>query len=165
MRYYRINAPKALGQIIDGEAVIVNLESGNYYSLNASGTLIWDLIASAVDPVRMRAVLSRKYRGDEEEIAKALHGFLAQLAQEDLIVETDAAQAGEPAMPPTTSDEAAPGRPAFLPPTLDKYSDMQDLIALDPIHEVDDTGWPTKKAEATEAKSLPSAERQEKDVK
>jgi hypothetical protein len=26
-----------------------------------------------------------------------------------------------------------------------KYSDMEDLIMLDPIHEVDESGWPHPK--------------------
>jgi hypothetical protein len=25
---------------------------------------------------------------------------------------------------------------------LNKYSDMQELLLLDPIHDVDDAGWP-----------------------
>ncbi len=28
------------------------------------------------------------------------------------------------------------------PSKLAKYADMQDLLALDPIHEVDEEGWP-----------------------
>jgi hypothetical protein len=27
-------------------------------------------------------------------------------------------------------------------PVLNKYTDMQDLLLLDPIHEVDERGWP-----------------------
>ncbi len=33
----------------------------------------------------------------------------------------------------------------FQIPVLDVYSDMQDLLLLDPIHDVDETGWPTPK--------------------
>jgi hypothetical protein len=28
---------------------------------------------------------------------------------------------------------------------IDKYDDMRDLLALDPIHEVDSGGWPLAK--------------------
>jgi hypothetical protein len=31
-------------EIIDGEAIIVNLENGNYYSLNKTGAEIWNFI-------------------------------------------------------------------------------------------------------------------------
>lgn len=30
--YFRINSPSVIGEIIDGEAIIVNLDSGAYYS-------------------------------------------------------------------------------------------------------------------------------------
>ena len=29
--------------------------------------------------------------------------------------------------------------------TINKYSDMQDMLLLDPIHDVDDKGWPEPK--------------------
>ena len=28
---------------------------------------------------------------------------------------------------------------------MEKYDDMQELLLLDPIHEVDEAGWPVKK--------------------
>jgi len=31
---------------------------------------------------------------------------------------------------------------SYKAPELDTYEDMQDLILLDPIHEVDESGWP-----------------------
>ncbi len=31
---------------------------------------------------------------------------------------------------------------AFAPPRLQRYTDMQDLLLLDPIHDVDEVGWP-----------------------
>jgi len=34
------------------------------------------------------------------------------------------------------------GRPPFVKPILQKYTDMADLLLLDPIHEVGEQGWP-----------------------
>ena len=36
--------------------------------------------------------------------------------------------------------EAASG--AYEKPVFQKYDDMQALLLIDPIHEVDDDGWP-----------------------
>ncbi len=33
----------------------------------------------------------------------------------------------------------------FTEPTVHTYADMQDLLLLDPIHDVDETGWPNAK--------------------
>jgi hypothetical protein len=35
------------------------------------------------------------------------------------------------------------GRP-YSPPKLSAYTDMQELLLLDPVHEVDDAGWPSR---------------------
>jgi hypothetical protein len=33
----------------------------------------------------------------------------------------------------------------FTRPVLTKFTDMQDLLLLDPIHDVNSSGWPAKK--------------------
>jgi hypothetical protein len=30
----------------------------------------------------------------------------------------------------------------FVPPVLERYDDMEDLLLLDPVHDVDAQGWP-----------------------
>ena len=46
--------------------------------------------------------------------------------------------------------ETDPGieRLSFEAPILHKYTDMQDLLLLDPIHEVDEAGWPSVKPDS-----------------
>ena len=41
-----------------------------------------------------------------------------------------------PANPSTTNQKE------YEPPVIECYPDMQELLLLDPIHEVDETGWP-----------------------
>ena len=37
-------------------------------------------------------------------------------------------------------------KPIFQAPSLQKYTDMEEMLALDPIHEVDEEmGWPSAK--------------------
>jgi hypothetical protein len=40
----------------------------------------------------------------------------------------------------------APAAPAagavFAPPRLEVFDDLQDLFLVDPIHDVDEAGWP-----------------------
>jgi len=38
---YRLNAPQVLAETIAGEAMIVNLATGHYFSLQGSGVDIW----------------------------------------------------------------------------------------------------------------------------
>ncbi len=36
---------------------------------------------------------------------------------------------------------------SFCLPIIEKYTDLEELLLLDPIHEVDESGWPKQKSE------------------
>ena len=46
--YYKINSEEVTYKIIDNQAVILNLKTGNYYSLNETGTFIWRLLEKRI---------------------------------------------------------------------------------------------------------------------
>jgi hypothetical protein len=140
----RVNAPKVIHEIIDGEAVIIDFDTGNYYSLDKVGTEVWAFIERSADLADIREALCGRYDGSREEIERAVVEFVGELQRENLVV-LNAAEATE-GMASTESPahpEPASGRAVFEPPVLYKYDDMQELLLLDPIHEVDETGWPT----------------------
>ena len=41
---------------------------------------------------------------------------------------------------------------------FERFTDMQDLLLLDPIHDVDETGWPVRADAVETAKSVESAD-------
>jgi len=138
---FRVNTPTVTHETIDGEAVIINLDSGNYYSLVEVGSFIWGLIEKGASASEVKNVILHTYQGDAGDVDRGVQELLAQLQQENLIVPVDGA--GEAfdlaqAVPSSNGHE----KPSFNPPLLHKYSDMQELLLLDPIHDVDDAGWP-----------------------
>lgn len=138
---YRINAPQVTHQTIEGEVIILNLENGAYYSTEGTGVVIWEGAVQGATADEITAYLEQQYSGNSAVMAMATARFLDELQQEGLIV---------PATPDVISAfvfSPLPSGPlvAFEPPTLNKYTDMQDLLLLDPIHEVDEQGWPFKK--------------------
>jgi len=44
-----------------------------------------------------------------------------------------------------TMTRSAGGTLVFDAPVLHSYTDMQDVLLLDPIHDVDETGWPSSR--------------------
>ena len=136
---FQLNANEVVHELLDGEIIVMHLQSGNYYSLVGSGAEIWtQLIAGA--PVD--AILTQwngQSTGDAEVIEAATHGFVQQLVDEALIVPAPAGVA-EAAMALSAAPAGGP-RP-FEPPTIQKFTDMQGLLLVDPIHEVDSMGWP-----------------------
>jgi hypothetical protein len=137
-----IAGPHVIHEVFEDEVVIVNLESGRYYTMSEVGAGIWQLIRdrAAVDVIH--AAVNRRYDGAPMEMTAAVGRFLDELQREGLVVPAPRNAAAPYDAP---ADEPANQAQAFEPPSLQKYTDMEDLLLLDPIHEVDATGWPNKR--------------------
>jgi hypothetical protein len=133
---YRVNRPNVILENFDDEIVIVNLASGNYYSVDAVGSEIWDLAGRGAATAEIAAQLSCAYDVPAGAMEQAVKQFIEELIAEDLIVPDAAAQPLKP------DGACGAARKPFAPPILHKYTDMQELLLIDPIHEVDETGWP-----------------------
>ena len=133
---YRVNTPNVVHEIIEGEAVIVNLANGLYYSVDRAGADIWALLEQGVAVDDIVASLAERYTDPRDQIEASVHEFLAHLEAENLIVPDsgEGASAPRPAPPPTGAYQAR-----FEPPVLQKYSDMEDLLLLDPLHTLEQT--------------------------
>jgi len=143
----RINTPKIVHETIDGETVILNLDSGNYYSLVGVSAHIWGFIESGAPVNVIIERMKCDYNSDGTDVDGAVNKFVSELCQEGLTVPDKAVtKAGFqwPAEKIAVSVNAE--KQSFTAPILNKYSDMQDLLLLDPIHDVDEeAGWPTSK--------------------
>lgn len=133
---YRVNSPQVINETIDGEAIMINLATGAYYSLDRVGGDVWTVLEQGAGADDVVTALQAKYEGTSDEMSTGVRALLDQLAAEELIVEADDAGG------PVPSLDAAGDKAPFSPPRLDKFTDMQDLILLDPVHEVDSRGWP-----------------------
>jgi hypothetical protein len=132
---FKVNTPPVIHQTVDGEVIVVNLDNGTYYSIAGAGADIWGALdAGAGLPETVELVVAR-YDAEAAQVEGAVAGFVDELVAEGLI--SPAARNGV-AVPPAAA--AASGR--FEEPVLHRYTDMQELLMLDPIHEVDETGWP-----------------------
>ena len=142
----RINTPQVTSQIIDGEAIIINLESGNYYNLNSTGTDIWDGLEKGMSVCHIAEAVAQRYGGDQTDIENSVSQLITELEEEELIVIDGREEAARnPNIATSPSASSKPVGQKFEAPVLQKYTDMQDLLLLDPIHEVDELGWPRAK--------------------
>ena len=147
---FRINRPIVVDEVFDDEVVIIHFDTGNYYSLDSVGTEIWGLIEGGASVGEIVASLAQRYDDSHAEMEEAITRFVVELQEEDLVAASapknlTALQGGEKrsAAPPATS-----GQP-FRAPIISRYTDMQDLLLLDPIHEVDEDGWPSVKPDSS----------------
>ena len=141
MTYFRINRPHIVHETLDDEVIIVNLDSGTYYSLDSASLWAWQTIQAGYSLAEMVEFGKSKFDTTAEEIRKALNVFLDKLKTEGIIVPADSPLKATDAPPPAGHSPKIP----FTAPALELYTDMQDLLLLDPIHDVDDSGWPNVK--------------------
>ncbi len=145
---YKINAPHIVHEIFeDHEAAIINLKSGNYYSLDPVGASVWARIESGLTIDEIVDELLTLYDGDRAEVGREIGRFVEALQVEQLIVAGSDTSAQPKGQRGKIGSNGNGGKIAFTPPILERYNDMQELLLLDPIHEVDETGWPNRKQE------------------
>jgi hypothetical protein len=129
------NAPAVVSETIDGEVIVIHLERGSYFSLRGTAAEVWALVEEGCAEAQIPEALAARYPAAAHgEVAGEVAQFLADLREEGLVVDGDGA--------PAAASELAPAGSAFVPPRFEKYTDLQDLIMLDPIHEVEPEGWP-----------------------
>ncbi len=136
---YAVRSPAIVHEAIDGEAVIINLESGTYFSADGASAIAWQRIVGRASAADLQLAIAERYDGEPDSIGTAVMQFIEQLSREGLI------RPAEPADEDRASEaSAAPAaaRPAFSHLALRGFTDLQELLLLDPIHEVDETGWP-----------------------
>jgi hypothetical protein len=131
---YKINEEALSHELIDGEVVIIQFDSGNYYSLSGCAALVWQRLVTPASVPDLSALFSETPATAADELS----AFVAELVQEGLLSSCE---------PAGSTDTAAPV--PYTKPVLNKYTDMQQLLLADPLHEVQEAGWPhTKPPEA-----------------
>ncbi|MES2044130.1 MAG: PqqD family peptide modification chaperone [Pseudomonadota bacterium] len=75
----------ALSTEVDGEAVLIGIETGRYYGLDSIGTAIWNRIE---EPCRFDALcagLIEDFDGDPAVIEQETRAFVDMLVERDLV--------------------------------------------------------------------------------
>jgi coenzyme PQQ synthesis protein D (PqqD) len=152
--HFTVPNPPIAFESFGDEAVIVHLERGTYYSVRGPAFAAWTLVSAGVAVGAIVDGLAATYDAPASEIEAAVTALIAELEREGLIVPGAGAA---PSPPVASAPVAPPARQPFERPVLEKFTDVQELLALDPIHDVDGTGWPQPKAEHATASDAPAA--------
>lgn len=138
---YRVNSPQVISETVGGETIIVNLASGHYFSLQGTAVEVWEGLERGESAETIALELEHRYEAGDGEIEAAVKKLLEDFAGAELIVE-DASANGNSAGSGALSSQDVGERVPFVVPGFATFTDMQDIILLDPVHEVDTRGWP-----------------------
>jgi hypothetical protein len=135
-RQFGIRVPTVTHERLDDEVIAINLETGIYYALVGTAADIW----SSFDPTGTVSttvrVLTARYGASPDEVGADVEAFAERLEAAGLLTERSSTGDRPTSLPPLPPDVR------WSSPELEEYRDMADLVLLDPIHQVDETGWP-----------------------
>lgn len=122
------------------EIILVNLHNGAYFSMKGTAAVVWKQLQRSQVMPHFLDQLSATYELGSNSL-QSLQQFLHQCVDDELILFDDG-EAGHLAR----YDAPQSGKPSLPVPKYDKFTNMQDILLLDPIHDVGELGWPHPKA-------------------
>ena len=128
-------APDVVHETIDGEAIVINLTTGTYFSLDGSGAAVWARLKGGGTLDDAVLELAEAHGADPVALGAEVARLLGELHEHGLVLSA----------PPALLREAAVtgGLGTFVPARLGVYTDMEEFLLVDPIHEVEPAqGWP-----------------------
>ncbi len=131
---YATPGTAVIHEVLGDEVIIANLDSGIYYSIRECGVPIWQLLIAGFSLDEISTLATKQFH---QEVLTDLEQFLKNLIQEQLLIPAKTST-------PTLESLSLAWPSIYTPPALEKYEEMKNLLMLDPIHEVDEQGWPRR---------------------
>ena len=131
---YKLNEEKMFYDMAEGQAIVINFTTGMYYGTSSLGSAVLDaLLAGASTEAVLTAI--QALPGCPADMDAQLAAFVEALLAKEVIVPCP----GEGA---AAAIDAAALADGFVL-TVDEFTEVQDLIMADPVHDVDvEQGWP-----------------------
>lgn len=135
---YVLNDEKMFSDVSEGTAIIINSETGIYYGLNSLGTAVY---VNIIKGVSVESILNslKTINGVPSDIEKKLGDFIAKMIDFEILLGTN----GEDFVAEIDPQVAQDDNFEIL---VNEYTDAQELLLADPIHEVkEEIGWTPNK--------------------
>jgi hypothetical protein len=121
---HQLNAPRFAAEAFDDEVIVLDLEGGVYYSLEGLAAWMFRELSDGATTSHVLGAIPEGHRESARDVYD-------RLVAEHVLVGADG-EGRAPAAPPAGAAE----------PRLTRYDDLQLLLQIDPVHDVDATGWP-----------------------
>ncbi len=139
-RWLRLPGAPIIHDTIDNETIVINQQTGSYYSLDGPAAVVWGLLAGGTTIRGIVDELAGRFDAERSVLERETLAFVDRLIDEGLAVESR--DRDPPPVEAGVRTPPADPRVAFAGLELHRYTDLEVLLLVDPIHEVDETGWP-----------------------
>ena len=130
-------------ETIDGETMIIDTIRGHLIIAGGGGSFILECIRGGTSRDNLLHEIAGRYG---HEYGASAQRFVDELMAAGVLTETErgreSSRLGPHPVPPNGLGLGWPTR--LAPPVIERYEDIAEIIAMDPIHDVDASGWPRK---------------------
>lgn len=148
MKTYKLNEDKMFNDIADGIAIVINTETGIYYGMNGLGTSIFQNLLNGASVENILAAL-QEIPGAPDDLTTCMANFTKNLEDFEIVIPGDVQEEVEIVLDPLVA------RGDNFEFNVEEFSDAQELLLADPIHEVKETtGWQPEKSALEPDKKL-----------
>lgn len=138
MQRYQANSPRIVDDLVDGEVLLIDMVTGAYFSALDASALAWLLLKAGATAEEVVAELVGRYTIDPAGARQDVDAYIAALTASELLTERTADFGPEADV--LAGVELPPHSYATL--EIEKFTEIADLILLDPVHDVAEAGWP-----------------------
>jgi hypothetical protein len=78
-----IRSDNATFQIVEGEAILIRMDTGNYYSLNKVATTFWEMLDGELTIAGLASTIARQYNQRSTDFVSELRALAEQPATAD----------------------------------------------------------------------------------
>ena len=135
---YKLNEEKMFYDYADGQAVVINYQTGMYYGMSLLGSAILDRIIAGknVDEI---IIAVKALPQCPPDIVERVNCFVKELLDKEIIVSGPTVPGGAELLSVEVIEDGFDLK-------LDMFAEMADLLLADPVHDVDlKEGWPKLK--------------------
>ena len=129
---YLQNTESVTSEVFNEDTVVINFLTGTYFSLRGLAPHVWALLQT---PTSLEEILA-SVGGETPDARASIQEMLDVLIGEDCVRSVDV-------VPTDSGSPRSQVMVPYTPPVVEVFHDLQELIVVDPVHEVDETdGWP-----------------------
>ena len=132
-----VDPNKVMSELLDGEAVIVDLASGRYHAAAGVAATVWEGILCGQSFEHIMDDVRRAHTGLPADAGHLVKEFIVRVVDRGLAIPSTELL--------STSDTRSPigvEPTSWVAPVLESHDDLADLMLIDPVHDVTDQGWP-----------------------
>lgn len=132
---YKLNEEKMFYDMAEGQAIVINFTTGMYYGTSSLGSAVLDALLSGAS-VDATVAAIKALPGCPDDMDARMAEFVNALQAKEVVVPAETNPAAVVAI------DASALTDGFLL-SVDEFTEVQDLIMADPVHDVDvEQGWP-----------------------